>query len=130
MAKYSSNYALHTISRDAVLAQKVVDGQVVTEPVAPEPVRFLDGLLETDDPEIIHFLDNHRHNGVYFHRIPDDVIKADPDTEYTPIEGIETVNSAVEYLVETFGVSPDKLRSKKAVQAVAKENGIVFPHLL
>jgi len=129
MAKYFSSYANHMVCRDAVLVQKVIDGKVVTEPEAPEPIRFLDGQFETNDETLIKFLDDHRHNGVSFHRAPEEVVKADPDAEYVQIEDIETINAAVEYLVETFGVSPDKLKSKKAVLAAAKDNGIEFPNL-
>jgi hypothetical protein len=129
MAKYFSSFAHHMICRDAVLVQKVIDGKVVTEPEAPEAIRFIDGQYETTDPSLIEFLDNHRHNGTTFHRAPDEVVKAEPDVDCIQVEDIETINAAVEYLVETFGVSPDKLKSKKAVLAIAKDNGIEFPNL-
>lgn len=129
MAKYISKFALHMICRDAVLVNKIVDGNVVTVPEAPQPIQFLDGMYETHDDEVISFLENHRHYGIHFQRLPDEVVKADPDLEVVEVDTVETVNGAVDYLVEVFGANRDKLTSKKAIVAYAKDKGIKFPNL-
>lgn len=129
MAKYISNFAQHMICRDSVLVQRTRDGQIITEPEAPEPIRFMDGQYETNNEEFIKFLDGHRHNGSHFHRVPEEVIKADPDAEYTEVQEVESVNGAVDYLVDTFNADPEKLKSKKAILAVARDNGVLFPNL-
>lgn len=148
--------------REPVQVVQNVNGvsQIITKDIPP--IRFENGEYFVDTngktleqaEEELKMLREHRHNGVLFSEVPDEVMRvadkndnptpADqqaeqsdepeeteaPAVETTVVEEVDGFNAAVAYFKEEFGKEHKQVNSKDKLRALRDELALEFPNYL